>query len=120
MARQKRTSKVVEQAQQRAASLASISHSLDLGNNLSLTNYTSMIINVQTRLDAYNTALSAVDAANRALEEAEKELASMSEHMLIGVAYRYGKNSGEYQMAGGVRKSDRKRPTRRRATVEAV
>lgn len=27
--------------------------------------------------------------------------------MLIGVAFRYGKDSREYEMAGGVRKSER-------------
>jgi len=27
--------------------------------------------------------------------------------MLIAVAYQYGKNSDEYQMAGGTRRSDR-------------
>jgi hypothetical protein len=29
--------------------------------------------------------------------------------MLVGVAAKYGKNSNEYKMAGGVRKADRKR-----------
>ncbi|MDF5737696.1 MULTISPECIES: hypothetical protein [unclassified Nostoc] len=32
--------------------------------------------------------------------------------MLLSVAAKYGKNSDEYKMAGGVRRSDRKRPVR--------
>jgi hypothetical protein len=32
--------------------------------------------------------------------------------MLAGVAAKYGKDSDEYEKAGGVRKSERKRPTR--------
>ncbi|MHC5599596.1 MAG: hypothetical protein ACYTXC_27285 [Nostoc sp.] len=37
----------------------------------------------------------------------------ITEHMLLSVAAKYGKNSDEYKMAGGVRRSDRKRPVRK-------
>lgn len=40
----------------------------------------------------------------------------MSERMLAGVAARYGKDSSQYEQAGGVRKSERKRPTRKTKT----
>jgi hypothetical protein len=36
-------------------------------------------------------------------------LGELSEKMLIGVAFKYGKDSREYEMAGGVRKSERVR-----------
>lgn len=36
-----------------------------------------------------------------------------SERILLGVAMKYGKNSDEYEMAGGIRKSERKRPVRK-------
>lgn len=41
----------------------------------------------------------------------------MSERMLAGVAARYGKDSSQYEQAGGVRKSERKRPTRKTKTL---
>ncbi|BAZ49860.1 hypothetical protein NIES4103_24730 [Nostoc sp. NIES-4103] len=44
--------------------------------------------------------------------ENEQDLADYSEKMLRGIAYKYGSNSHEYQMAGGIRKSDRKRTAR--------
>jgi hypothetical protein len=59
------------------------------------------------------------DAAYTAMLEAEKSLQYLTEHMLIGVAWKYGKNSSEYEMAGGIRKSDRKRPMRK-AKIEAI
>jgi hypothetical protein len=37
--------------------------------------------------------------------------------MFLGVAFEYGKDSREYEMAGGVRKSQRKRPTRSKMTA---
>ncbi len=40
--------------------------------------------------------------------------------MLIGVAYKHGKDSDEYEKAGGTRKSERKRPaSRAKAVVKA-
>lgn len=113
MARPKRTSsRIVVRAQQRAAGLASISPTLDLGGDLTLAAFTSQIAATQARQEAYNAALSAVDAAYNDLLAAERDLAALTERMLAGVAARYGKDSNEYEMAGGTRKSERKRPTR--------
>jgi hypothetical protein len=44
---------------------------------------------------------------------------SMLTKVLLGVAYKYGKDSEEYEMAGGVRKSKRKRPVRAVPTTES-
>ena len=112
MARQKRKSNVLDSAQQRAAGLASISSTLDLGNGLTLVSFNSAIADTRTKLDAYNAALSTADSANNALLQAEKSLTTLNERMLLGVATKFGKDSSEYEMAGGVRKSERKRPAR--------
>ena len=55
-----------------------------------------------------------------AIQEAEKAVSEMSEKMLIGVAFEYGKDSSEYSMAGGVRKSQRKRPARKATTDKST
>ena len=112
MARQKRKSIVLTNAQKRAASLASISPSLNLENGLTLVAFNQAIAQTQAKLDAYNTLLSSVDSAVDSLEADEKELAVLSNRMLMGVASKYGKDSNEYEMAGGVRMSERKKPIR--------
>jgi len=38
-----------------------------------------------------------------------KKLSDLTDRMLIGIAFKYGKDSREYGMAGGVRKSERLR-----------
>jgi hypothetical protein len=43
----------------------------------------------------------------------ERSLGEMSEHMLSGVKVKFGRDSAEYEMAGGVRRSERKRPQRK-------
>ncbi|WP_341525326.1 hypothetical protein WKK05_22340 [Nostoc sp. UHCC 0302] len=113
MSRLKRGSKVIDRAQRRIAALKSISPSLDLGNGVTIDSFAALIKTTQDKLEAYNSSLSTVDMTQEALEVTEKSLMELTEHMLLSVAARYGKNSDEYKMAGGVRRSDRKRPVRK-------
>ncbi|HEX9783868.1 MAG TPA: hypothetical protein VGA56_14190 [Opitutaceae bacterium] len=46
------------------------------------------------------------------LDAAERALRDASERMLAAVGVRFGKDSNEYEMAGGVRKSERRRSRR--------
>ncbi|MEO1387982.1 MAG: hypothetical protein AAFV85_11485 [Cyanobacteria bacterium J06634_6] len=117
MARKKRSSRVLERAQRRLAGIQSIDEKADLGSGLTAQNYGKSIVALREKIDAYNKALSEVDALLNEVNEAERQLADQSEQMLLGVAVKYGKNSSEYEMAGGVKKSDRKRPARRLATA---
>ena len=113
MPRLKRTSKELEKAQQRANNLKSIDPLLDLGNGLTLTAYQAAVSSLQTRLETYNNQLSALDAQANDLQAEEKSMAALSERMLEGVSVKYGKDSNAYEQAGGVRKSERKRPVRK-------
>jgi len=117
MARIKRTSPAAEKAVTRAAALSSISTTLDLGNGLTLAAYNAAIANINDpktgKLTLYNAALSALDAQLTDLTAAEKTLNTMSEAMLAGTGVKYGFDSDQYEQAGGVRKSDRKRPVKK-------
>ncbi len=117
MARQKRSSRVLDRAQRRSAGMQSIDDKLDLGPGMTMELYNQNIDNLRTRLNAHNKTLSYVDELQNEVDKAERLLAIHSEQMLLGVAAKYGKDSNEYEMAGGVRKSDRKRPARRVAAV---
>jgi ribosomal protein L27 len=61
---------------------------------------------VQSKLDAYNQALAAVDNALNELQAAEKALKKRSTRMLAGVGVAFGKDSSQYEMAGGTREGD--------------
>ncbi|MBW4561005.1 MAG: hypothetical protein KME32_07560 [Mojavia pulchra JT2-VF2] len=107
MARQRRTSRVLEKAELRSSGLKAIDPSMDFGDARTLQNLTQLIQQYRTKIDAYNTALTVIDSSKTEMEELEKKLGDLSEKMLLGVAFRYGKDSIQYEMAGGVRKSDR-------------
>ena len=107
MSRKKRTSRILEKAELRAAGIKAIDPTLDFGDTRNVGHYTSQIELLRTKIDAYNTALAVVDSSKTEIEALEKELGELTDKMLTSVAFRYGKDSREYEMAGGVRKSVR-------------
>jgi uncharacterized protein YukE len=117
MARKKRFSPVLDAAVTRKAAMTSIDAALDLSNGLTLTGYQAAIDAVKTTLDEYNTLLSTVDDKLNELEEKELLLKNWNERMLNGVASKYGKDSTQYEMAGGKRKSDIKRSPKKKKAV---
>ncbi|NEU77073.1 hypothetical protein PI95_032385 [Hassallia byssoidea VB512170] len=112
MSRRKRTSRVLENAELRSAGLKAIDLNLDLGDACNLKNLTQLIEELRNQIDGHNTALTVVDSSKAKIEELEQSLGILSEKMLIGIAFKYGKDSHEYEMAGGVRKSERIRKSR--------
>ena len=119
MPRLKQNSDVIDKAAARLAGLKSINPNLDLGKGITAQAFAEAIDAARDRMAAYNTTLSNLDADRSAMQEAEKAVSVLSEKVLIGVAFEYGKDSSEYSMAGGVRKSQRKRPARK-ATDKSV
>ncbi|OLP18748.1 hypothetical protein BST81_08880 [Leptolyngbya sp. 'hensonii'] len=107
MTRKKRTSRILEKAELRAAGLKAIDAKMDFGDIRNIDNMTQQIGQLRSRIEAYNTALSILDSSKTEIQTLEKSLGDLSDQMLIGVAFRYGNDSREYQMAGGVRKSER-------------
>lgn len=112
MARLKKsTSKIYDKAVTRLAALKSIDTKMDLGNGVSLEKYESVIGDLRKRMELYNTVLSNADELQNQIQASERVLNDLSERLLTGVATKFGKDSDEYEKAGGVKKSERKRRT---------
>jgi hypothetical protein len=100
MARKKRNSKIVENAQRRLESFQSIDPNLDFGN-ISLAAYTDHIEQARNAIAHYNTLLSLVDEAKLVVEATERQVTSSSTRLMKNVSARYGEDSVEYVKAGG-------------------
>ena len=61
----------------------------------------------------------AIDGQLDKVEGMEKDLDTMSKNMLVGVRIKHGEDSAEYEMAGGTKASDRKRPVRKPKTPKS-
>lgn len=101
-----RASQIIADAQQRVTNLKVISPTLDLGNGLTVMAFNAQVALTQTSLDNYNTLLTKADAAGNDFNTVEKNLGTLSSRMLAAVGVKYGKDSNEYEMAGGTRTSE--------------
>lgn len=101
----------LEKGRTRLAAVKSISAELDLGNDITAPNYETEINLLSTKLNTYNTALSTIDDLYNECIAQIDVLKDWNERILTGVATKYGKNSSQYEMAGGKKKSERKKPS---------
>ena len=120
MARLKRGSQTLVKAQHRASRLHNVDARLNMGAGVSLAAFRRDMARTEARLEAYNFLLAQADGALIDLVQAEKRLADLSERLLQGVAARYGRDSGKYEIAGGTAKSEVRRRQQRRAAQRAV
>mgnify|MGYP003612689099 CR=1 FL=1 len=100
-----------EKAKTRLASVLSIDNALDLGNNVTADKYEAEVTKFDQALKVYNTALSTLDDLYNECIAQETVLKEWNERILNGVGFKYGKDSSQYEMAGGTRKSERKKPS---------
>ncbi|MBD2531610.1 hypothetical protein H6G97_19245 [Nostoc flagelliforme FACHB-838] len=112
MTRRKRNSRILEKAEFRVAGLKAIDPKINFDDTHNLQNLTQLIDNFHNVLNEYNAAIAMIDSSRNKLDEMEKALSQVSDKMLTWVGCKYGKNSNEYELAGGVRDSERIRKSR--------
>ncbi len=106
MSRIKKMSRTLAKSRKRLSGLTSIKPELDLGNGLTNAAFRAKIEDTEIKLAKYNELLSEVDRFQNDFLASEKELNEFSNRMFSAVAAYYGKDSSEYENAGGVRKSE--------------
>jgi hypothetical protein len=113
MARLKKSSAVLETARRRLAGLKSFKTPPDFGPNLTVPGYEAKANSVAAKLEAYNQALAMSDQLQNEFKAEEAELNDLNRRYLSAGEAHFGPDSSEYEMLGGTRKSERKRPTRK-------
>ena len=110
MAYRKRTSPTLDKAQKRSLALKSIDLNLDLGNGLTVLDFSNLIDTAQQKIDHYNLTLAGLTPIYNEMMECEKLLGENYERMLSGVLAKYGRNSIQYEMAGGRKRAAKRKP----------
>lgn len=113
MAYKARESAPIAKAQLRVDGLAAIDPKLDLGESASVAAGTALVAAATKTLSDYNQALKTADDLLNQLKAQEKALGAWSTKALGGVKFKYGPDSSQYEMAGGIRQSERKKPVRK-------
>lgn len=109
----------VQKAQKRLDGLNSIEEDLDLGNGVSVATLKAAIKKVTDGISSFNQSLSQVDQKDNEVKFDIKSMNDLSSRALKGVEFKYGKNSDEYEMAGGTRPSDRKKSSKKNSDVQS-
>lgn len=120
MSRRKRTSSILETAQQRLAGLKSLKPAPNFGSEPSVTGFEVDIAALSAKLAGYNQLLSTVDQELNELEDLETSLGDQSSRLLAATKAKYGPNSSEYEQVGGTRVVDRKRAGPRQTTKDSA
>ncbi len=94
----------------RAAGLRQIDDKIEFEEGVGLASLEAAIAKVEGAMAEYNSALSAADKLANAITDADKVLGSQCKRVLTGVETRFGEDSSQYEMVGGTRTSERKKP----------
>ena len=117
MARKKLSSRVHKTAIVRLSRIKAIPAQLEFSDELSVTNYQKEIDRLSQKLETYNGLLASLDRVRSEIKIAETALGQTSTLMLQAIGCQFGLDSLEYKQAGGVRRSERKRPVRQVVVV---
>jgi hypothetical protein len=101
MAYRTRTSPALEKALKRNLALQSIDPNLDMGHGLSVSEFSISIEDTQSKVNRYNLAIATLTQYHNEMVASEKALLNHHERMLNGVSGKFGRDSTEYEMAGG-------------------
>ena len=115
MARLKKGSAVLDTAGKRLAGLKAIIPAPNFGPDLTAAIYDAKVTSTNGKLDAYNQLLSTADQVLNEYNAEEKELGDLNRRFLSAGEAHFGPDSSEYEMLGGTRKSERKKPIRKAA-----
>jgi hypothetical protein len=113
MARKKRSSSMLTKAENRAIGLEEIDPPLNFGPNNNLATLKTSISKTKKLLESYNMKLSELDVVQNDLADSEAELRNLCSTLLSAAGALYGKDSNEYELAGGTRTSERKSSARK-------
>ena len=116
MARPKRSSKILEIARQRLAGLKQFNPAADFGPNMKQADFEGEVTGYSDDQDSYNGDVAALDAKQNRLDARERGLADWNRRILSAVEGQYGADSDEYELVGGTRRSERKKPVRKPPT----
>lgn len=106
MARQKKTAHVADKSEHRLAGLKAIDPNLDLGEGCSVEVIQDTIDQLRDKVNQHNNALSIVDSTQIDIQNLEKQLNQLIQKSLLGVAFKFGRDSDEYRLAGGTPTSE--------------
>lgn len=112
-------SPILEDSLRRLERIRAIDPLPNFGTGFSIDDYETSLNELRSILGSYNTSIGAADQLLTQLKMKERSIRDLRERVLTAIAFIYGKDSDEYVAAGGIRKSERKRPRPRNVSSDS-
>lgn len=90
----------------RTTGLQEIDQLIEFTDGFTTEAYNELVFETLQELQKYNAAIKRADKQKRIFERKERELADANERVKAGVLAKFGRDSYEYSLIGGVRKSE--------------
>jgi len=113
MPRQKRNSSILQTARERLAGLKRFPAEPDFGAALTVAAYETEINGYAADENSYNQDLAALDDKQNRLDARQDSLNDLNQRIQAAVKAQFGSDSSEYELVGGTRRSERKKPVRK-------
>ena len=113
MARQRRTSPALVVARARLAGLNKINPAPNLGPNLTPQAYQAVMDDTAAIEDSHSQLAAQMDDSSNRFDAQNDLLSDWNRRVLSAVEAQFGPDSSEYEMVGGTRKSERKKPSKK-------
>lgn len=113
MPRQKRNSPVLQTARERLAGLKKFPAVADFGPALTVAAYETEINGYAADETSYNQDLAALDDKQNRLDARQDGLNDLNQRIQAAVKAQFGSDSSEFELVGGTRRSERKKPVRK-------
>lgn len=113
MARKAKTDREIQKGRIRLSKVKSVEADFSANADVSVATMNAAITDAEGILDNYNQTLSSLDAQSNQYDLAIKKVNDIGERLLDAVGLKYGKDSDQYEMAGGTRKSEYKKPVKK-------
>jgi len=106
MYKKRSRSRSLEIGLNRSTGFQEIDGNIEFSEGFTKESYEQLVFDTLQSLQKYNAALMRADHAKRLFEQKERELADANERVKAGIVSLYGRDSYEYTLLGGVRKSE--------------
>ena len=106
MYKKKSRSRALDVGLTRSTGFQEIDDNIEFSEGFTKESYEQLVFDTLQSLQKYNAALMRADHAKRLFEKQERELADANERVKAGIVSLYGRDSYEYTLLGGVRKSE--------------
>ena len=113
MARQRRTSPALVVARARLAGLNKINPAPNLGPTLTPQAYQAVMDDTAGIEESHSQLAAQMDDSSNRFDAQNDLLSDWNRRVLSAVEAQFGPDSSEYEMVGGTRKSERKKPSKK-------